>query len=128
VSAAAARELYGAVVSPDGSVDHAATERRRTEMRCDRSRTNITAVTSAAGMRHPACEARACPANGAAKERRISIRERLMSKIGPAYTTGPKTTLSEIICTECGALLDAQVTLQGVEPLFDGQEPEGQHS
>ena len=128
VSAAAARELYGAVVSPDGSVDHAATERRRSEMRGDRNRTNVTIVATATGVCHPACKDRACPANGTGKQRRIGIRERLMSKIGPAYTTGPKTTLSEIICTECGALLDAQVTMQGVEPLFDGQEPEGQHS
>jgi hypothetical protein len=97
-------------------------------MRGDRARTNATIVAAATGVCYPACKDRACPANGAAKQRRIGIRERLMSKIGPAYTTGPKTTLSEIICTECGALLDAQVTMQGVEPLFDGQEPEGQHS
>ena len=48
-----------------------------------------------------------------------------MSTITPAYTTGPHTTLSELICKKCGALLDAQVTMQGAEPLFDGRAPEG---
>jgi len=33
-----------------------------------------------------------------------------------------QTTLSEIVCMACGTLLDAQVTMQGAGPLFDGPQ------
>jgi hypothetical protein len=56
----------------------------------------------------------------------IAIRERLMSTIGPAYTTGPQTTLSELVCKTCGVLLDAQVTMLGAGPVFDGPKRQGQ--
>jgi acetone carboxylase gamma subunit len=48
-----------------------------------------------------------------------------MSEIVPSYTTGPLTTLSEIVCPQCGALLDAEVTMQGAGPLLNDQSPEG---
>jgi hypothetical protein len=47
-----------------------------------------------------------------------------MSSVRPAYTTGPKTMLAEMICPECGALLDTQVTMQGAGPLRGGNMPE----
>jgi hypothetical protein len=49
-----------------------------------------------------------------------------MSTIGPAYSIGPQTMLSEMVCKECGALLDAEVTMRGAEPLFDGPMPQEQ--
>ena len=124
VSTVAARELYGVVAAGDGSLDLDATQQRRSAMREERSRTNITAV-AATMCSHPACKDRLGAGNAPAKELRIGIRERLMSTIGPTYTTGPDTTLSEMICQECGALLDAQVTMRGSEPLFDGGGPQG---
>jgi N-methylhydantoinase B len=117
VSAEAARALYGFVVALDGGVDLAATEKLRNAMRNERSRTNV--VANVAGG-FPACANPSCPANG--HNRTVGIRERLMSTIGPAYTTGAQTTLSEMVCTECGELMDAQVTMQGAAPLFDGSK------
>jgi N-methylhydantoinase B len=125
VSAEAARDLYGVVLAPDGSVDPAATEKVRTDMRDERRRTSVNATTPA-GFRHPACANDLCPANGQAQGGTIAIRERFMSEIGPAYTTGPQTTLSEMVCTACGALLDAQVTMLEAAPLFDGPKSEEQ--
>ena len=49
-----------------------------------------------------------------------------MSTIGPAYTTGSQTTLSEMICNRCGALFDAQVTMLEAGPLFDEPKYEEQ--
>jgi hypothetical protein len=116
VSAQAARELYGVVLGPD--VDRAATDKLRGDMRADRRHTNVLGSSGGRPCINPSCAA-----NGHA----VGIRERLMSKIGPAYTTGPQTTLSEMVCTECGALLDAQVTMHGAGPLFDGYETQ-EHS
>jgi hypothetical protein len=112
VSAEAARALYGVVLRFDGEADAAATEALRIAMRAERSRTNM--VAEIAGARCPSCAG-----NGHA----VGIRERLMSTVGPAYTTGPQTTLSELICTQCGTLIDAQVTMQGAGPLLDGAPP-----
>lgn len=109
VSERAARELYGVMLGPDGDADAGATTQLRADMRAHRGRTNTVVEGSDRACTNPACTGNA-----------IGVRERLMSRIGPAYTTGPRTMLSEIVCTGCGALLDAQVTMQGEEPLFDG--------
>jgi N-methylhydantoinase B len=118
VSAEAARALYGVVLAADGGADLAASDKLRADMRSERGATNIT--VAADGVRNPGCTMPGCPANASAGQRTIGIRERLMTTVGPAYTTGPQTTLSEMVCTQCGALLDAQVTMLGGAPLFDG--------
>jgi hypothetical protein len=124
VTDASARELFGVVLSREGEVDAAATQSRRRDMRDMRASTKVTAEMSRASVHSRACD---CNANASKDGMRTSgIRERLMSTIGSAYSTGPKTTLSEIICTECGALLDAQVTMQGAGLLLDGPQEVGQ--
>jgi N-methylhydantoinase B len=124
VSTGAARELYGVVLSSDGGVDVDATRRQRGGMREERTHTNVSAELPATAIGACACARTSLPTNGFT--RTIGIRERLMSAVAPAYTTGPKTYLSEIVCTECGGLLDTQVTMQGVGPLLDSCAPQGQ--
>jgi N-methylhydantoinase B len=128
VSDEAARNLYGVVLTTNDSVDPIATEKLRAEMRDGRCRTNVGAAVQPAGFQHHACANPGCQANGQAQDGAVVVRERLMSTIGTAYTTGPQTTLSEIMCKTCGALLDAQVTMLGVGPLFDGSKLEQQRS
>jgi N-methylhydantoinase B len=122
VSIEAAHDLYGVIVTADGSVDLSATEKLRADMREARRRTNVSAAVPRDSLR-PACANDACPMKDPAQSRTIAIRERLMTTIGPAYTTGPRTTLSEMVCPTCGALLDAQVTMLESGPLFDGLQP-----
>jgi N-methylhydantoinase B len=125
VSSTAARALYGVILSPDGGVAVDATHRRRSDMQAERRHTNATADLIASVIPRCGCAPAASGTNGGI--RRIGIRERLMSTIDPTYTTGPQTCLSELVCLACGALLDSQVTVQGVGPLlFDGCAPEEQ--
>jgi N-methylhydantoinase B len=122
VSPVAARELYGVNLAPDGGVDVDATRQRRSEMRADRMRTNMTVAVSMEAVRRCVCTlARPATRNG---DVMVGVRERLMSSVGPAYTTGSKTFLSETVCPACGGLLDAQVTMQGAAPLYDGRAAE----
>jgi N-methylhydantoinase B len=113
-SARVVRAFYGVVISDEGALDPGSTEELRAEMRRERMQTNVTAVAVQHG-RRVACERSGCRDNG----RTVGIRERLMTEIGP-YTTGPRTILAEMICKECGALIDAEVTIAGAPALFDG--------
>src|SRR5262245_50399947 len=117
VSPVAARDLYGVVVARDGNADAQATQDQRDTMRADRMRTNMTVEISAAAIGN---SSRACPCEVNNGTRTLGVRERLMSSVGPAYTTGPKTMLAEMICPQCGTLLDTQVTMQGTGALLDG--------
>jgi N-methylhydantoinase B len=118
VTPVAAHELFGVVLSPSGDVDNALTETRRRDMRKARIDTKVTVEIPTDGMHSRVCK---CKSNGSEYGlRTIGIYERLMSTVGPAYSTGPRTTLSEMICTECGALVDTQVTMQGAGLLLDG--------
>jgi hypothetical protein len=117
VSVEAARDLYGVVLGPDGGLDQTGTASLRADMRQSRSRAN-TAAAIPARMHLPNC---ACDCPGADDARATVIRERLLSTVAPAYTTGPRATLTEIICKTCGALLDTQVTMLGAGPLCEEQ-------
>jgi N-methylhydantoinase B len=116
VSAEAARALYGVALAPDGSLDASETAGLRAGLRRGRGSADLVG-SIAAPMRFPACASAGCPGNGEAPDRAIGIRERLLSTVAPAYTTGPQTTLTEIICKACGALLDTQVTMLERGPL-----------
>ena len=124
VSSDAARALYGVLLARDGSVDVEATRRRRSDMRMERAHTNVTATLPAAAVTHCACTHARPAASG--DDVTVGVRDRVMSTIVPAYTTGPKAVLSEIVCPACGGLLDAQVTMLGADPLYDGRS-EGEH-
>jgi hypothetical protein len=117
VSPLAARALYGVICSPSGQVDVDATRRQRDEMHAERMQTNVRVP---AGTRCTACGGASTSAKGGT----VAVHERLMSEIVPSYTTGPLTTLSEIVCPQCGALLDAEVTMQGVAPLLNDKSLE----
>jgi N-methylhydantoinase B len=118
VSARAARHLNGVVLLPDGTVDADATQARRDEMR--RERLQSKTVAHVAEGQALVCRNERCLQNGRAGPQTVRIRERMLSNIDDAYTTGPRAMLAEMICAECGGLLDAEVTLQGADPLFDG--------
>ena len=118
VSPLAARELYGVICAPSGEVDVDATRRQRDELRADRMQTN---VRMRGGTPCAACGGASTAANGGT----VAVHERANAEIVPSYTTGPLTTLSEIVCPQCGALLDAEVTMQGAGPLLNDQSPEG---
>jgi hypothetical protein len=122
VSTDSARSLYGVVFAADGSIDLDATQLCRIAMRGERNGPDFGPHGTC--MSHAACKERLEAPGG----EELGIRERLMSTIARAYTTGPKTMLSEIVCRKCGALLDAQVTMQGAQPLFDGHGREGSES
>ena len=101
---------------PDLSLDKTGTAGLRADMHEGRSRSNLT-TSIPAQIRCPGCVA-GCP--GSTEARSIVIRERLLSTVASAYTTGPQATLTEIICESCGALLDTQVTMLETGPLCDG--------
>jgi len=118
VSNTAARDLFGVIVSDGGRVDAAATEEKRNALRKSRAAARTTVNLIKASL-----HSRACACNGDMTKsglHAVDVRERQMSAIGPAYSTGPDTMLSEMICKECGALLDAQVTKRGAGLLLDG--------
>lgn len=113
VSPTAARNLYGVLLSRDGGLDVAGTESLRKSMRMQR--------VSAAELRLMAGESHACDrcaANGGAET--IKCRQRRLCDIDESYTSGAAAMLVEMVCTECGSLLDSEVTKEGVLPLFDG--------
>jgi N-methylhydantoinase B len=113
VSVAAARQLYGVVAFDDGIIDHEATAALRDTMRRERVTCDAQPVTDARVCRR-------CGANGDENAQTVRVRERLLSEIDGCYTSGPKTTLAELVCIRCGGSLDAEVTLMGAKPLFDG--------
>ncbi len=119
VSEAAARDLFGVILANDGGPDDAATDQQRTTMRHARSDTTKRAelVEKSLHVRKCRCGEKAT-ASGLHK---VAVSERVMSSVGPAYSTGPDTMLTELVCVECGALLDAQVTKRGAGVLLDGQ-------
>jgi hypothetical protein len=55
---------------------------------------------------------------------RLAIRQRRLSAIDTSYTTGATAMLAELVCAQCGTLLDSEVTEAGVEPLFDSTQLE----
>jgi N-methylhydantoinase B len=112
VSPTAARNLYGAVISPEGTLDVAGTEFLRKSMRAER---NAAAASQPVG----GDNSRTC--NRCASDR-IAIRQRRLSDVDRSYTSGREAMLAEMICTKCGALLDSEVTKLGEPPLFDGVE------
>jgi N-methylhydantoinase B len=115
VSVIAARHLYGVVVSQDGILDHGATAALRDVMRRERLACNAQLVAN-----ERVC--RRCSAKGDGNGQTIRVRERLLSGIDGCYTSGPETVLAEMVCSRCGGSLDAEVTLMGAKPLFDGAQ------
>jgi hypothetical protein len=115
VSVTAARQLYGVVVLDDGVIDHEATAALRNTMRRERLTCNAQPITDARVCRR-------CGANGDENAQTVRVRERLLSEIDGCYTSGPKTMLAELVCIRCGGSLDAEVTLMGAKPLFDGAQ------
>lgn len=118
VSEAAARDLFGVIFANVGGLDTAATGERRATMRNARSGTKMRTelVEKTLHVRKCRCVEQTTP-NGLHK---VAVSERVMSSIGPAYSTGPDTMLAEMVCVECGALIDAQVTKRGSGVLLDG--------
>jgi N-methylhydantoinase B len=112
VSARAARNLYGVVLSQDGTSDSSATKSLRSTLRADRME-SLGSLRKSGG---PTCVR--CKAND--PDQGVTIRERRLGDLDPAYTSGPETLLAELVCTKCGALLDTEVTKVGMPPLFDG--------
>jgi acetone carboxylase gamma subunit len=47
------------------------------------------------------------------------VRERPLRDLGPVYTTGEATVSREVLCPDCGSLLEVQVSRSGDELLTD---------
>ncbi len=120
VSEAAARDLFGVVFASSGVLDSEATSEQREAMRSARSDTTRRAKLAEKSLhvRKCRCGQRATMPDGLHE---VVVSERVMSSIGPAYSTGPDTMLAELACAECGTLLDTQVTKRGENVLLDGQ-------
>ena len=116
VSPASARNLYGVLLSKDASLDVAGTKSLRESMRRERMVARGSKVVSGGiGCTHDRCAA----GNG---DRTIKTRQHRLSDIDASYTSGATAMVSELVCQECGSLLDSEVTKLGTPPLFDGAQ------
>jgi ribosomal protein S27AE len=50
---------------------------------------------------------------------RFIVKERPMTDLGEAYTTGEQTLVRELLCPSCGAQVDAHVARRGDVALVD---------
>jgi len=115
----AARLVYGVCCDGAGAVDAASTRALR----------GSRAVAPGQGPRTTllpgvcgCCGYAEHGAKSGNRDRPFTIAERLMSNLGPAYTTGRDTMLREVICPNCGAQVDAQVSRRGDAMLTDTLE------
>jgi N-methylhydantoinase B len=113
VSPTAARNLYGVLLAKGASLDVAGTQALRQSMR--RERMAAREGQKISGGR--TCTHERCAGSGSMT---IKSRPRLLSDIDGSYTSGATAMLAEMVCKECGSLLDAEVTMLGAPPLFDG--------
>jgi hypothetical protein len=118
VSTESARNLYGVAILPDGSSDLERTQSLRHAMRAQR--TEAAEPLPMGGHNRHTC------ARCAAGQRpgRFAVRQRRLSAIDASYTTGSEAMLAELLCLQCGTLLDSEVTQAGVEPMFDAAQLE----
>ena len=118
VSTESARNLYGVAILPDGSSDLERTQSLRHAMRAQR--TEAAEPLPMGGHNRHTC------ARCAAGQRpgRFAVRQRRLSAIDASYTTGSGAMLAELLCLQCGTLLDSEVTQAGVEPMFDAAQLE----
>ena len=116
VSPASARNLYGVLLSKDEGLDLAGTKSLRESMRQERKAARESQpVYVGKGCTHDRCAEN----NGDAT---IKFRQRPLSDIDGSYTSSPTAMLAELVCLECGSLLDSEVTKLGTPPLFDGAQ------
>jgi hypothetical protein len=113
VSPSAARNLYGVMLARDASLDVAGTQALRESMRCER----MGAPDGRAISGGKTCTHQRCADNGAMT---MKSRQRRLADIDGSYTSGATAMLAEMVCKECGSLLDSEVTKLGAPPLFDG--------
>jgi N-methylhydantoinase B len=113
VTADAARRVYGVAVDRKGLVDAQATAALRGK-RGPRE----------AGAGRALLLPGLCASCGYSESDgdRFVVAERLMSELGPAYTTGPDTLLRELLCPRCGTQVDAHVARRGDAVLTDSLE------
>jgi hypothetical protein len=113
VSPSAARNLYGVVLARDASLDVAGTQALRESMRRER----MGAPDGRAISGGKTCTHGRCAGNDATTMKSL---QRRLSDIDGSYTSGATAMLAEMVCKQCGSLLDSEVTMLGVPPLFDG--------
>jgi N-methylhydantoinase B len=112
----AARSVYGVCLDAAGTVDATSTrELRGSRARISEQGRRTTLLPGVCG----SCGFAERPGHD---DRPFTIAERLMSDLGPAYTTGRETMLREMICPNCGAQVDAQVSRRGDSVLTDTLE------
>jgi N-methylhydantoinase B len=117
LSRSSAQNLYGVVLASDGTVDIAATQAARKSLRAERVKIDPS-VSIGGNMR--TCQR--CAAQNRAGT--IGIRQHLLSDLDASYTTGKTAILAQLVCIDCGALLDSEVTKADALPLLDGAQLE----
>lgn len=121
VSAHSVHNLYGVVLSSEGILDAGGTDVLRRSMR---DRRKAAAKPLAQGSNSRVCHRCAAENRGGT----LKVRERQLSEIDGSYTTGDSAILAEMVCAECGALQDSEVTKSGVAALFDAPQVGGEPS
>ncbi|HEX7053178.1 MAG TPA: hydantoinase B/oxoprolinase family protein [Burkholderiales bacterium] len=120
VSRESALANYGVVLDADHRVDVARTRAERAALRA--ARLGIAPKVPADPARKyagAACESCGLTAPGPRNGSGLQVRERPMRELGPVYTTGDATLSREILCPDCGTLLEVQVSRSGDEVLLD---------
>jgi hypothetical protein len=115
----AARSVYGVCLDGAGRVDSASTRALRgSRAPVPGQGKRMTLLPGICG----SCGYAQRNAESGHGDRPFTIAERLMSDLGPVYTTGRETMLRELICPNCGAQVDAQVSRRGDARLTDTLE------
>ena len=114
VSPTAARNLYGVLLAKNASLDAAGTQALRESM----CRERVAAPEGHAVSGDKTCTHKRCAAGNG--NMTMKSRQRRLSEIDGSYTSGTTAMLAEMVCQQCGSLLDSEVTMLGAPPLFDG--------
>ena len=120
VSVAAARSVYGVAIDGGGHIDVAATQ----ALRGTRAAPQGNEAASARPLLIPGLCGRCGYREGGKDPSQLTftVKERLMSELGSAYSTGVDTLLRELLCPSCGTQVDAYVALRGDTLLHDRLE------
>jgi N-methylhydantoinase B len=106
VSPESAASLYGVVIDAGGRLDLEKTETARAAVRGERRAGGHAHATNTGGC--PSCGFRLND-----REAGFRVRERPLSELGGAYTTGADALAQEVICPSCAALVDVRVADRG---------------
>lgn len=111
VSRESARRLYGVVINDAGALDVPKTRAERARLRDARQESSTTAkIGDKRGDGQTlACGSCGFQSDGHSGAKGLRVRERQLSELSSAYTTGALAFARELICPNCGTLVETQV-------------------